>query len=186
MIIIKYEDVTTPEELLKFMDQIEYGFVTPDHQRIIGNGKDFDKNILSWTLSSPEKLLETKLGHCFDQVEIERDWFTKHNYIFKTYFLIFSLPYENGGPTHTFLVYEKNNKFYHFEHADALNKGLHEFNNLEELLNDAYQKQLNYASSFLNEEELKTLSIYEYQNPPYDIDFVSYINYLVTNGHKIK
>ena len=183
---MKYEDVKTPEELLKFMDEIEYGFVTPDNKRIMGNGDDFDKNILSWTLSSPTKLLQTKLVHCFDQVELERDWFTKNNYKFKTYFLIFNLPYPNSGPTHTFLVYQDHNKYYHFEHADGLNRGIHEFNSLDKLLDDVYKKQLKYAKDFLTAEELKTLSLYEYNNPSYDLDFISYINWIVDNGHKIK
>lgn len=183
---MQYKDINNPKELLTFMDEIEYGFVTPDNKRIIGSGNDFDENILSWTLSSPKHLLETKLGHCFDQVELEREWFTNHNYPFKTYFLIFNLPYSNQGPTHTFLVYEENNKYYHFEHADGLNRGIHEFNTLKELLTTAYQNQINYAKAFLNEEELKTLSIYEYSKPPYNIDFISYIDYLTTNGKKIK
>ena len=182
---MKYEDVKTPEELLKFMDEIEYGFVT-NNKRIVGNGDEFEENILAWTLSSPEELLKTKLGHCFDQVELERDWFTKHNYEFKTYFMIFSLPYPNSGPTHTFLVYKDNNKYYHFEHADGLNRGILAFSSLEELLDDAWQKQIEYGKEFLNKEELKTLALYEYQKPTYGIDFTSYIDYIVKKGKKIK
>ncbi len=185
---MKYEDIKTPQELLKFMDIIDYGYVNKEGHKYLGNSDEAEANILSWTLSSPEKLLETKTGHCYDQVELERDWFTKHNYQFKTYFLIFNLPYENGGPTHTLLIYQKDNKYYHFEHSDGLNRGIHPYNTLDEALSSICKHQISYAKSFsdLTDEELKTLSVYEYDKPPSNIDFLSFIDNILTNGTKIK
>ena len=41
-------------------------------------------------------------GNCFDQTELERDWFTKNNYYVETYFEMVNLNYKNVYPTHSF------------------------------------------------------------------------------------
>ena len=71
--------IKTPEELLTFMDCINYGFT--DKDGINYTDEQFEENVFDkWYLSSPERLLKVKYGHCFDQVELEREWFTKKNY----------------------------------------------------------------------------------------------------------
>ena len=46
------------------------------------------------------------IGNCFDQTELERDWFTKNNYYVETYFEMVNLDYKNAYPTHSFLIYK--------------------------------------------------------------------------------
>ena len=75
-------------------------------------------------------MLKYKIGHCWDQVELERAWFKKHNYEYKTLFIYFEsdlAPYI----CHTYLVYndKKNNTWNWFEHADENNKGIHKLIN---------------------------------------------------------
>lgn len=175
---MKYEDVKTPEELLSFMDIIEYGYKTLDGKEFGSwNESEFEENILNWTLSSPERLLSVKLGHCFDQVELERDWFLKHNYKIKTYFMMFLLEEKNDYPTHTFLTYENNGKWYLFEHADYYNRGIHEFNTIDELLESAMKRQIEYAEA--TDEIANTLKIIEYSQPAYNITFMEFINSII-------
>ncbi len=181
------KDCKTPEELLKFMDLINYGFV--DEKNIVYQDEEFEKNVFSkWELSSPERLLKVKYGHCFDQVEFEREWFTKHNYKIHTYFMIFLLPYENPFSTHTFLVYEDNNKYYLFEHADYHHRGIKEFNTLEELLSKVrkYQIEYNLKDQEMTEKEINSLVIFEYQKPKYNINMLSFINNILDKGKIIK
>lgn len=178
---MRFEEIKTPEELLEFMDVIKYGFETLDGKKCIEES-DFEKNILNWTLSSPERLLSVKLGHCFDQVELERDWFFKNNYNIKTYFMIFLMEEKNNYPTHTFLTYEKNNKWYLFEHADYYNRGIHEFNSLEELLESAKKRQIKYAN--VSDDIKEKLTIFEYDKPEYNIGFIDFINRIVEEGRK--
>ena len=179
------KNINTPEELLEYMDIINYGFTFNNK---IYLDKDFENNILKWKLSSPERLLKEKYGHCFDQVELEREWFTKHNYKVYTFYIMFLLPYENPYTTHTFLVYEDNNKYYHFEHSDYYNRGIHEYNTLDELLDSEINNHLksNQKDNKMTKEEINSLVIYEYQKPPYNIGFLDFINNILNNGKKIR
>lgn len=182
---MKYEKINNPNELLNYMDNIEYGFIAND-KRYVEN--DVNKNISLWHLSSVEQTLNKQIGICYDQVELERDWFTKHNYEFKTYFLIFSLPYQNDGPTHTFLIYKDKEKYYYFEHSFEENKGIYSFNNLDDTLNFVYNSQLKYAKRYskLNDKELKTLTMYEYNKPKDNVNFEDFIVGILEENLKIK
>ena len=181
------EDIKTPEELLSFMDQINYGFVDQDNKVYLD--EEFEEHVFNkWRLSSPERLLKVKYGHCFDQVEFEREWFTKHNYKFKTYYMMYLLPYENPFSTHTFLVYEANNKYYLFEHSDYFNRGIHEYNTLDELLTSEskHHTEYNLKNHEMTKEEINSLKIYEYQKPKYDIDMLTFINDIIEKGKRIR
>jgi len=178
-------NIKTPEELLKFMDTIAYGF---------NDGKDsylneeVNDNIDKWHLSSPEQLLKVKQGQCFDQVELEREWFKNNNYQIHTYFMIFALPYQNPFPTHTVLVYEKNKEYYLFEHADYNHRGIYKYNSLEELLSSLKKYHQDTISNQykMTEEEKNSLIIYEYKQPEYNLNFNEFLEYIFNTGQKIR
>jgi len=95
---MKYEEVKTPEELLKFMSEnLTYGFTSPDGEIYTPEDDErYKYGVLNlWKLSSPERLVEVGHGYCFDQVELERDWFTKNGYKYRTFFIWFELEYKN-------------------------------------------------------------------------------------------
>ena len=180
------KSIKTPEELLKYMDIINYGFV--DENNNVYQDEDFEQNVFSkWKLSSPERLLKVKYGHCFDQVELEREWFT-NKYPIHTYYMMFLVPYENPFSTHTFLVYENNHKYYLFEHSDYFNRGIHEYNSLDELLDKEMKHHLEYnlKNNKMTDEEQKSLVIYEYQKPEYNIDMIEFINNILEKGKRIR
>lgn len=184
-----YEEITTPEELLNYMDNIQYGFTDEEGKNYQAeNREDFNKNVFEkWHLSSPERLRNVGHGHCFDQVELERDWFTKHGYQIKTYYMMFVLPYENPFSTHTFLIYEKEGKQYYFEHADASNRGIYEFNSLEEAFAFARQHHIeqNQRKRKMTEEEIESLKIYEYAKPKEKSTIREFIDTILDTGKEI-
>ena len=183
---MKYKDIINPTELLEFMDNnITYGFVD-DNNKIYSskNYNEFQEGCRTkWKLSSPERLLDKKYGHCFDQVELERDWFSKNNYKFKTFFGIFELDYENPYFTHTFLIYEDNNMFYTFEHADQNNRGIREYSSYENAINSQIKNLIksNREYNNLKDEELSSLHIYEYDKLEYGISMYEFVDRIVNN-----
>ena len=180
-------NINTPEELLKYMDNIEYGFTDKENHNYVNN--EFNENVFTkWFLSSPKRLNAVKHGDCYDQVEFEREWFIKHNYKIHTYFLIFLLPYKNPFSTHTILVYEENKKYYLFEHADYLHRGIRKFNSLEELINKQkkYLLEYNLKNHEMTEKEINSLTVFEYQKPKYNINKLSFINNIIDKGKIIK
>ena len=167
---------------------IKYGFVDYDNVIYTLDNENFGPLAdEKWHLSSPERLLKDKYGMCWDQVELERDWFSKHNYNFKTYFIHFEYPCHFYS-THTFLIYEDNNKWYCFENANEKYNGIYEFTNLEDALK--YQKNINITENKKNypvtEKELKLMHIYEYDKPTLEISEQDYIEYILNTGKEIK
>ena len=62
--IDKYDNISTPLELLDFMSSIKYGFLGSDNKFYFDDSNWFDK----FVLQSPSDILNNMIGNCFDQV----------------------------------------------------------------------------------------------------------------------
>lgn len=154
-------------EIMKIMDSINYGYIDDKGINIFENSEDNVKNIFSkkYRLMSPEKLLNKKYGICWDQVELERKLFEENNMNITTYFIYID---DNSNlPSHTFLVYYENNKYYWFEHSWQDEKGIHEYNFLNDLLNDVEEKFIQSRKEKLD--KTHTSHIYKYNKPKFNI-----------------
>ena len=177
------EKIKTPEELLDFMsNNINYGYLGKNGRVYHYDDSDFN---LDWheqyILESKDDILENLYGNCWDQVELERDWFTKHKYNFKTIFIWFLFDYENSYSTHTTLIYQdkQTNDYCLFEHADFENKGIHHFKTYQDAIKWEYDKHIEYnkkQGNPINEEILKHIHIYEYEHPKYGSTFMDFID----------
>ncbi len=180
----EYKKIQNPEELLDFMNKnINYGYLSKNDKIYHQDDPNFDKDWYNnYILESTEDILNTKVGNCFDQVEFEREWFLKHNYEIKVFFHIINLSYDNPYPTHTFLTYKYNNKFYWFENAWNELKGIHEFDTMEELLNFEYEENVKNLKRFnIKDEELKCFKINEIKIPKKHITAKEYLNFCLKN-----
>lgn len=187
---MKYNDVKTPEQLLKYMDEnIKYGFVD-DNGKEYGpwNNREFQEGCRTkWHLSSPERLIKVGYGHCWDQVELERNWFKTHNYNFKTFYIWFELPYDNSYSTHAYLVFEDDGKYYYFEHSDFNNRGIYEFETYQDAIDYQKEKHIenNKQRNPINEEILSCLHIYEYNKPIYGCTMNEFIDTILENAKEV-
>ena len=63
-------------DVYNILENIQYGYIY--------EGKDISDDQYQfgtyYRLQSPDKLLDSKYGVCWDQVELERLWFEKNNY----------------------------------------------------------------------------------------------------------
>ena len=188
---MEYKDIKTPEQLLKYMDEnIKYGFVD-DNGKEYGpwDNQEFQESCQTkWHLSSPERLIQSGYGHCWDQVELERDWFKIHNYNFKTFYIWFEFPYENSYSTHTYLVYENYGKYYYFEHSDFNNRGIYEFLSYEDAISYQKEKHIeqNKKRNFINEKIINHLHVYEYDKPVYGCTMSEFIDYILENAKEFR
>ena len=164
-------------EIMNIMNNIEYGFRDEDGNNII------DTDIEKWDnefnnfyyLQTPEELLKSKCGVCWDQVELERKLFNNFDIKVKTYFIY--IVDNDMLPSHTFLTYEFNNKYYWFENSWGVYKGIHEYTSELELLLDVKNKFMtehNYVSKNCN------LYIYQYQEPKNHITCDEFYKYIET------
>ena len=184
---MKYENIKSPEELLKFMNQhITYGFVSK-------SGKKYEDSLAQeWAndwyneciVQTGEEVLKTKIGTCFDQVELERLWFKNHNYKIKTIFIWFEIEEVNDLPTHTFLIYNKDGKYYWFENASWDNRGIHEFNNIEEAIEYVKQRQMEYLVNVgkYKKKYYNLIKAYEYDKPLSNLSIEEYLKHVTKNN----
>ena len=153
--------------IMNIMNDIKYGYFDFNNQI----HKNVDKNFLSlYKLQSPQETLENKVGVCWDQVELERYLFEKEDIEFKTYFIVH---YDDDKcPTHTFLIYKENNKYYWFEHSWEKYRGIKAYDTEIEVLKDIKEKFI--KDELNNKYNSMNLCIYEYSTPEYGINVLNF------------
>ncbi len=157
-------------EIMDLMENIEYGWVDKDNKKHVLVDETYSDNYI---LQSPKEIIKNKVGVCWDQVELERYYFKENDWNVKTYFLVH---YDGDKcPTHTFLTFEKNNKYYWFEHSWERFKGIHEYKSLKELLFDIRDKFIKYELD--NDYVVENLVLHEYQKPKYHISVQEFYNH---------
>lgn len=163
-------------EIMGLMDEIEYGWVDKNGGKHELEDESFSDN---YCLQSPKKMIENKLGVCWDQVELERYYFKGHDLNVKTYFIVY---YDNlTCPTHTFLTFEKTGKYYWFEHAWKKFRGIYEYNTLKELLFDIRDRFIKYE---LNDNyQMHNIMLYEYNKPNYSISVEEFFNHCESSNY---
>ncbi|MBR5370258.1 MAG: hypothetical protein IK137_03025 [Bacilli bacterium] len=145
------------EEIMNLMDEINYGWIDKEgnpHTKL----KDYEEK---YNLQSPEELKKSKLGVCWDQVELERYYFKEKGIDINSYFIVH---YDGAKcPCHTFISFKENGKYYWFEHAWPMHKGIKEFDTIEDLLNDVREKFI--ALELPNGYDENHLFIFNYKEP---------------------
>ena len=182
------ENIKSPEELLNYMDNnISYGFIGKNGNKYTNMfSEEWNDWYNEYYLQNGDEVLNSKIGTCWDQVELERLWFEKHNYKYKTIFIWFEVGRECNLPTHTFLIYEKDNKYYWFEHSFEAQKGIHEFNNEEDAIEFVKSKQIEYTkmnNKDISDEDMKTLVAYEYSKPSSHLSVDEYLNHVTAKRY---
>ena len=182
-LINKYNYIKTPEELLEFMsNNINYGYLGKNNKIYYYGDDDFDKDWESeYILESKEDILRTGIGNCFDQTELERNWFLENDYEIKTVFVMVNLDYENSYPTHSFLAYKNkdNNGWNYFENADLDNKGIHHFQSFNELIKYQLDRYKSFLKTFnISDEELTKIEMKVFFRPDSNISAKEYLDFV--------
>ena len=161
-------------EINLIMNQMDYGFKDSSGQNIVNNLEKWDNEFDKfYYLQTPEELLISKCGVCWDQVELERKLFSDNNINFKTYFIY--IIDNDMLPSHTFLVYNDDKNYYWFEHSWGEYKGIHKYNSIKNLFDDVIYK---FKNSHKEVGKNSKVFLYEYEKPKYHItcnDFYKYI-----------
>ena len=137
----------TPDELFSWMGCIKYGWVDLSGN-IQGTGDEDDEELFyaEYRLQSPDQLVRSKVGVCWDVTELERKWFRAHGYQASVYYI--EILEDLSCPTHTFLVYRDNtgnasegeSPVYWFESSWGIYAGIHKYSSLKECLTDISNK----------------------------------------------
>lgn len=166
------------DRIINVLNQIEYGWVDKN-----GNIYNEVNDLFSdnYVLESPDEVLKNKVGVCFDQVELERKLFADENINFSTYFIVHYN--DDNLPSHTFLIYKDNNKYYWFENSWIRYKGIHEYSSVNDALIDIKEKFV--ESEIDTDYNPYNLCIYKYNKPKYGISSLQFYNHC-ESGENIK
>ena len=179
------DEIKTPEELLNFMsNNINYGYLGKNGRIYQFDDIDYNSDWYNqYILENSEELLKNLCGNCWDQVELEREWFLKNGYEVETIYEMVKLDYENEYPTHSFLIYkDKNDEWCWFENADFNNRGIHRFNSFDDLLNYQYKKYVELLKTFnISNEEINKIIITKFNKPKEHISAEDYLNHTINS-----
>jgi hypothetical protein len=156
------------EGLLNTMDNMDYGFIDK-------NGKIYTEEELSseewmkeYRVQTGDRLSKTGIGHCWDFVELERDFCKKNDIPCKSFFV--------GDPdleiTHTFLTCSVGKDTYYLESALYKNKGLYKFSSQEEC-NNYVKKMMENSYGF------DDVRVVEYSEPKRDTDQIEFMKPII-------
>jgi len=177
-----FQEVKTPERLMLFLDQnFEYGVIDNNGNKHLDSNSDQFQVVCNtqWKLRPVEEILKDGVGHCYDQVEIEREWFTKNGFNVKTFWIsAYQEEIENSGFSHTYLIYQDNDVWKLFEHADFSNKGIYTFKNVGDAVKWQAVRQIQFAENCIEPLKQYKTCIKEYNKPPTNINMQEFLQFI--------
>lgn len=177
-----FQEVNTPEQLMIYLDQyFQYGVIDNNGNKYYDSNSDEFQLICDtqWKLRSVNEMLKDGIGHCYDQVEIERNWFTKKGFEVKTFWIsAYQEKIENSGFSHTYLIYQDNGVWKLFEHSDFSNRGIYTFKTIKDAVKCQAEHQIKFAESCVKPLKQYTTCIKEYNKPPVNVNMQEYLEFI--------
>lgn len=126
------ENIKTPQDILKFMDNIEYGYIDLLGEKHINNLKGFRKNYRTLSL---EQILKEQIGTCIEQVLLMHyllDAIDIPNKMFCTrIYETGKIDDEQEEHMHCFILYYDATGVHQIEHPNGERKGIYDFKDEE-------------------------------------------------------
>ena len=171
------------ECILNKMNDIKYGFADENKNIYSDNEENWDNHFQSkYFLQSPELLIKTKFGVCWDQVELERYYLEIDHIPYHSYFMI---NYDGKiFPTHTFIIANDDKNYYWLEHSWEPHQGIHKYKSLNESLlsiEDTFNQMLKRKYNISND----YTTVYQYTKPNYHITAKEFMKHC-ESSNKIK
>lgn len=141
MVNFKKYGISSPQDLMDYFEKnMQYGFV--EGKKIYTESEpnfqeEMDKH---YKLRLGEDFLKNKYGVCWDFCVLEREFLRQAGIENQCYFIEGFLNRQDGGPTHTFAIYKQGKKWLWFEYSWFCYRGIHEYDSLEEALDDVVKK----------------------------------------------
>ena len=149
------------KELDETMSKIKYGWADTRGYTYPDLTGDFAKD---YCLQTPDELLKSQYGVCWDQVELERKILTDAKIKTSAYNIIhYSEDINPKMRTHTFLLFDYGNKVYWYEHAWEKHAGTHQFSSTDDAI--AAIKKIFIKDELGNRCDDDYIVIYEYPTP---------------------
>ncbi len=164
-------NINNINDLFDFAKSINYGWIDQNRKKHSGVN-----DAESYLLQSPLELIKNKIGICWDMTELYRCWFsTMTNLKIETYYFFYED--KKGCPSHSILVFYKDAHVYWFEpmfeDEDFYYRGIHEYSNIDGLLEDfklIFSNYLLFTKKVEKNYSIDNIYIYKYNKPKYHIN----------------
>ena len=120
-------------------------------------------------------MLESKVGCCFDQVELERELVSKLNVDCRTYYMMY--PDDTVDYAHTFLIYKDSKKYYWLENAWLKYKGVHVYDSKDELFEDIVSKFVNTIPNG----SINRIKLFMYDKPRAGLNYTKLLSHFINS-----
>ena len=158
---------------MEFMcKSMKYGF-TYRNKVFTDTEPDFQENMNKfYKIRLGEDFLKSGYGVCWDFCEFERDFFEYKKIPYECFFFEAFVTREGGGPTHTFLLFSRNGKWFWFEFAWQFHRGIWEFNTKEDAIESIKKKFVEFFNKdFSDVKVFKTNKVTKRLNAFEFVDF---------------
>lgn len=120
----------------------QYRYIIPNNGDIISHIKNTDYD--EYKMLTPTEFEKYHGGVCWDYVAYQADYFNTHfpKVSYKVYFLCFVN--DDDNPTHTFMVFKYNDKYYWFESSWKKEQGIKMYNSEQDALNDIKRRMIEF------------------------------------------
>ena len=142
------------------MHNVDYGWLDVDGKK----HTSMDEYALKYRLQGPESLLASRLGVCWDQVELERKIAMEEpNVAVRALLLVYHG--DENYPSHTVILLGVQGKVYYYEHAWGTHRGVWVFDNYSEAMQFVVSEWLHEMDE-KQKWDIDQLAVYEYAAVP--------------------
>lgn len=189
----KFKQIKSPEELIKFLiENISTGYVGKNGKVYYPSNQDYDSDLKAqYLVQDAKNVLKSGLGTCFEYARVASECFRNTDYNFQTFFLYYDTSYDtygnNNKPTHAFLVFKREEKWYWFEASFIRHAGIHEYKTLESLLKDVKHKVAQYdiKTNHATKEETRSIKFIQYECIPGIVSIIEFLDNIFNGGNEI-
>lgn len=176
---MKIEDIKTPQDILIYMDNIQYGWLDIKNEEHVGNMKNFRR---LYRTASLEEVLKHKMGICIEQVYLMKKLLESLNIPAKMFCtrIYEDCDFNNldsDEHMHCFVLYYLNGKVYQLEHPNLKRIGIYEFNDEESAIQAINQFYVNLSGGIAR-------PITEFYNVEPNLTFQEFNNYINSLDYK--
>lgn len=177
----------SPEEFYRYIkNNIHYGFVDDAGKKYYPiDFENIDIDSL-YILQSPKQVIENKCAWCWDVVELLRYFLDAKNLYNETYYIEYKNDKLNIHHTHTFIIFNQNNKWYNIEDNSSANEtGVFEYNSKEELIETIANSFKSWIKQMYSLSDLSNgYIINQYSKPRYGITANEFQNHCKKGSRK--
>ncbi len=160
------------EHMMDKMEGIKLGYRDQEGRYIASFDSDFKDNFY---LQRPVQLLASKVGTCFDQVELERELLSSYGVESRTYLLTY--PDDKYDIAHSFLIYKDNKHYYWVENSWYKYKGLHIYDSKNDLLEDVMHKFV----QTIDDGRISEVKLYMYDKPVFGTNYIKFFKHCLNS-----